>query len=1401
MDPDEQLRLMTAADEVDRTSYDSRMEGYRASQEEVLQAQQEAEEEEQRQAAEDAARKEEANRSILDVNIIPPFLRGEGARDFIPAEERKDVGDYAKGMGYDPDVIRDRLSVPGIATVDFGMDAVSTLVPPLGPLDDAYDAATADLFQDPAAKAARGPLSVIIPSFGLGAAVTAGAKTLQAPSLVKGLKALGYNALGSGAIGYVSDESETEETISNKIQDYFGLKTPFVIEDGDSPTIRRIKTGADEVGLSIFGDVLGAAFTLGKPLLKWFSPKNDVAQKVASEVSETFIDADTASAVANIDARIAGDTSLSKAEISELTKIRDNYLTQARTVGYSDATEVPMNSLVEQAQDSRQIQLDTEAIEKLSREVEAGPMSFGPSVPKYDPVIQSDLASEATVARQAQPPLVAARQQLDYALNKTGVDVGGTAQPLTKNMLDKVVGPNGTPTRELVDAVNDQAQLTGDWETYWGQFRFTQRERMQEAIRGFGEIMNITDPKDLDFIFKDQNLYRINAGGDFVEFLNDWNADAVGLAIKPVAIQIRQLMDPNVNLTSLRLQDGIARDIQTISETMMKNPEIGDKDTLVNSLFNKLEFLLKEYAKAKSVPGLMLQNRKLAQRYQAFMQADNLAFKFTAEEVDELLDISNRAEAISNVKNAQIDELMTSFRNADTKDLLPLIDAFMRSDGDITNIRAMMDWAAGQLDPRSLIVSPKNRNGARQMTLGATDAATFFYGNILSIPSVIKAGLGATLGTTFRSLSKLVPATATSLKRGDLTELQATFLAVNSIYENNARSLKFAISQYKRAQADPSNVMAVARKRDSYLEGLRDRSMIDRAGEIWMQDPLKNFGQATLYQINRGIFNIGQTRTFRGVNSGLSAVDSFIAANQAIQEARYAAFMTVTENGKLPLDVEKFRKASQNVYDSFFDNNGQITNEMVRVATGELALNLDTPLGRIISKTTNSYPILRTLLPFPNTSANDLYSSLSWSPVPAVKDLGGKYSAVLWAKTPEQVKDAMALHGVTEQQMLSEDIFAMHGRLKGEYATRMWIGSALGASLYGYAMDGGITAGGAGSADHRRRLRKDNYPFYSIRMPNGRFINYQAFPQPAKGIFTILGTMAEGSDILGAEINRNHLEKLGFVFTSTLSEGVGLQALQPYVDLIIGGDGNISIERIASQLARGWVPQGGNLGAFENMINDAVMEVQGDVLESVGARLPFISDAIGDTPDVYTGNPTRVTMSPVLRLLNGITGVNIYDNPEPWRATLNEIGWSAQKKYETDPGTGFQTPNSFRREILQRMGDGINGRKMWRDIEVVLKRKSNQDIIKRVIALREAGATDLQVRLEGTDLFNELDGIQKRYEDHAIAGLQRDNADYAALVQNVQTMNNARQGNYSNMDLSKDLVAEQNRLKEVLNFK
>ena len=112
-----------------------------------------------------------------------------------------------------------------------------------------------------------------------------------------------------------------------------------------------------------------------------------------------------------------------------------------------------------------------------------------------------------------------------------------------------------------------------------------------------------------------------------------------------------------------------------------------------------------------------------------------------------------------------------------------------------------------------------------------------------------------------------------------------------------------------------------------------------------MQDPLKNFGQATLYQINRGIFNIGQTRTFRGVNSGLSAVDSFIAANQAIQEARYAAFMTVTENGKLPLDVEKFRKASQNVYDSFFDNNGQITNEMVRVATGELALNLDTPLG------------------------------------------------------------------------------------------------------------------------------------------------------------------------------------------------------------------------------------------------------------------------------------------------------------------------------------------------------------------------------------------------------------------------------------------------------------------------
>ena len=75
-----------------------------------------------------------------------------------------------------------------------------------------------------------------------------------------------------------------------------------------------------------------------------------------------------------------------------------------------------------------------------------------------------------------------------------------------------------------------------------------------------------------------------------------------------------------------------------------------------------------------------------------------------------------------------------------------------------------------------------------------------------------------------------------------------------------------------------------------------------------------------------------------------------------------------------------FKKASDDVYKSFFDSDGLITDKAVDFATREIALNLDSSMIKGLNGVLQRVPLLRSIFMFPRTQANSIAMMGKWSP-------------------------------------------------------------------------------------------------------------------------------------------------------------------------------------------------------------------------------------------------------------------------------------------------------------------------------------------------------------------------------------------------------------------------------------
>jgi hypothetical protein len=1193
-------------------------------------------------------------------------------------------------------------AVTGQALSDFGMDAVGS-IPGLGWVDDDYDEKTK--WQNEDLQNVREKMSLIVPSLLAGGAATYATGGLAAPLVVKGLAALGVSTVLDVGVTALSDESEKADNMFRDLNDAFPqLNIPENLQtlDGDSPEVRTEKHLYDSIGLSIVGETLGFAMQLGKPIMKWMKPLNKTAESYKASQLATMIDEPTAKALSDIDGMMAsGEVDPRQLENLQLKK---NQLIQESTeTGSSSVSNSGLESAAERADTSRQMQIDQDGMDALRE---------APDSIDYNPNITSAITDPVNTPRLTVDAGSVAKNMLDTTAIKRGVATGNPPVLLTPTMIRKGIGVDGT-TRNMVMGVTEETRAVGRFIGVANKFRFSIQDMNKAAWQIYTDIMEAADSNAIRQLFASNRDVKTILG-EQIDFINEEQATAVGFAMRDL---VQTYLGREVTESSARVMDTIGREVSTQAQAVKQfGDSVANTPEIMNQVLDKMNFLTDEYAVNKYIAGWTLNNKKFWQR------------RFGNQAAEELTTQREMFDAAIKTKKGLSREFTKELKRVaaeDPKMASILVDAFTISDGDVTTLAKMNKYMMDQLNPLSMIWSPKGG-----MSMFASGMWAVRYNNILSGLAAIRAGVGSTVSLTLKPINAMVGLGIESLVTGDPTFIRSGMYAYGSYVETNRRAFKLLWQNYKKANVDPDSVVDMARK--DYVQFNEEKfKVFDAAAEKWAEEG--SWGKRFLYGWTKNNHNISRSKYMRYSTNAMVGIDAFTNSTMASQAARFQAYWDASKNGLSP---KAMMEAEKQNYANFFTPDGLIKDSAVKNAAGEINMNLDTPLSEAIGGLTDQVPIAKSLFTFPRTGIGAINMALSYTPFNALPFIRTKYGKILKAGDDiDAITDALAAHGIDYNT--TPNALNIYKNLRAEYRGRLATGAAMASGLMAYGFSGNVR--GSGHHDpSRRQKERDNlgYVPFTAKIPGtDKWFDYRGLGEPIASLMTIIGNSSYYMGQIDQPVHQDILDKITWTITAAYTNQTFLSQLEPLAALINLDENAVS--KFLANEARSFVPLSGAAGVLANGISSSQKDINNDLLKYVQNRLPGVNAMLPERIDYWTGEPLNDIDNPFLRALNAINPLKVSDGVEPWRVTLLELGYDGLSLISKDTSGSLEYPEEVREQLYIEMGKT----KPYKEVKKILAKPRYQQFIKDVIAQRRQGKTSQDVAMQTSPLWDELNQV------------------------------------------------------------
>ena len=1275
------------------------------------------------------------------------------------------INNYAKRPG-----VSSVVNSLGDGATDFVFDVIGHL-PGGGRIDDWYDEHTYN--NSDVLRGTREFGSLLIP--GMYGGKMASNLLTRAPKLARFLGIVGTDVAITGA----ADVSETDETLTKTAVDMFPnivgprgwIPVPEVLinKDSDSPEVTTYRNQLEAAGIPVVGNVLGWALTRGGPLIKkgvgafnkayiakekkimgFFKAKDEAANLYKNNEISKAADPKKLIRLAEIDEIFASGMLTTKeqtqfvAEKTQLLKDLDRW----ENIEHFDTYHT--KTIKKQAQSA--------AVDKMQRD---------PTNLDLDPDVSPNIVNDSANARQSVRPGNVAKNMVDVTTNEMGLTKGNSIPIVTDSVIRKVAKAGGK-ARDITVDLAEKSLKAGDFESQVLGIKISRHMMSDASFNLLSKYLNAADGKTLKKMFIDK--------ANMNDFGNGLKVASLGKDESEAALAAYQILNDRylgrpIAETTARVMETLGGEVSAISEAQRTLKGFADQKHINAMIRQKMSILYPEYRMTQHVWGVQGNILK--------GNINNLSR--SPRQTKTILRNLEQAENSFHAKARQLTQTLEKLENTHPELMEPLSIAFEMSKGEVRTQAGLLEWAAKQVDPKGMIVSPKGFNGRRdQMNMFATATWSYGYNNILSGLSTLRAVVGngkelankpinAVLGHIWQ-----IPAKGLQLEK-----VKKMFYMYGAVQETNARALTYMWETIKKVNHDPDAMIDSFRKDFSTQRG-QEWTVLDGVAEHWRKTD--DVGQLMQYDAAKTMDAFSRTRYSRFAMTGMTGVDGYTTSYMATMHARMRAYDEVlTEHGKVTPGLLKI--AEEKHYKSMFNSKGMLTDAAVKNATGEVALNLDTNVSKIFSDATTAVPALKPVMMFPRSGDNGMRLALSYIPLANIPGIN-KYGDTIFAKTDDQIDKALRGHGLSLDHPNGRQIFE---QLRTEYIGRQVFSGILVNRLWAYAMDGNIRGNGHYNGQRRINERRElGYEPLMARLPTGQWVSYRGIPG-VQQVLSIIGDLSYYSRDLEQPFMEDIHRKLIWTVAAGFLNDTPLGGLEPLVSLV-GGDTS-GTKRLWGNSIRVGIPFSGTAGVLQNAIDGARRDINDNVIEVVKSRLPIASRDIAYARDIWTGSKINDTNNPWLARLNAFNPIKVQDGNEDWREWLQEISYRGTSKLTKD-STGTYEYNAEEREAIYEL---IGKQQPYKELKKLMNNPKYKHQTGLMRAHRVTGDDlkydKMEIKSDLLPVYDEIDAILKRAQENAEIELLQTRPDIFETIKYQRLINHyVKQGR---IDEARKLAKEQ----------
>ena len=1138
------------------------------------------------------------------------------------------------------------LMVPGMGLADWGMDVIGN-VPGLGWIDDEWDKRTQ--FKNPAFQTARKIGSVVVPTMLFSGAYLKSQAAVGASRIRQGAALLGIDTAVLGASD-MTDEPTVLQTFAETWPKTFGkggtLPVPdaFILNDDTNRYTRKLIHMLENGPWALAGNALGYVAARGKPVMKWFIPKDKKAINYKNLEIAKRADNKIHVRISEIDQALATKPNRTDAKIlrDEKAKLQNELTTVTGGETY-----------VNKRERSKEIQSEAAGASKAVDGEEGFDPDITPGIvdgTKYSSIPEGNIAKNA----------------YDTSMIKL---VGGEADALptpilTENTRRKALRVSGkdSPVRATTLDIEMQASQMGDFSILENNIKLGISEMNKAAEEIFISIM-AADPKNVKPIFDNERVYQ-KIGEQIIPYLNENAARAALWTIREIHDRI---IGAPIMRTSGRIMDTSGREVAATAQAIREAGDAIDYESVMDSLLYKLMYISTEYGINQKVASAQLKLKQLAAE-------TGPGFSNAAETLDGILTEFKRSENAIHAKAIRWTKELKRVSQENPLALEPLIRVFEHTNGDIDTLIKLQKYMENKVTPMGYLKSPT----PGEMNLFAKGTWGVAFNNMLSGLAPINALKGASTMLTLKPLTSFTGAAMmVPFRKGDFSAIKRAIYYYSGGWETMRRALRDGYQIMKKVNNDP-DAMASAIRKDFIVKDDKAFDLVKKYNDVWELegDWLRSFQWKTAEMLR----NMYKMKAFRTGTTGMAFVDGATDTFMETWLRRVRAYDNVFTDSGGVVTKEALEKAEKLVHAGSFDENRVIKDEALKAFSGEIKFTVDDKLSANIDRVTRSYPILKNIWTFTRARSNAMKNALSWGVLGDIPGLT-KYGDTIWARTDEEKIAAMVRHGIPAND---PNILAIHEAMQDEYVGRLGVSIGTVASLYGIAMSGAIH--GAGHYNQSRRNREMKYfghrPF-TMDLGFGRF-SYEHWPM--KFMIAAIGDLGYYANDIDQPLLEDWFRKLAWLFNAALLGENPIAGTGEVFDLA-GGNWEQLARYTSNKAFSSFAPWSGAQVALDNMIYDGFKDVQGELIDYIKMKSPVTSWDVPNERDIITGGYLGYS-NPWQSFVNGATGLGMaLDGQEPWRQWLIRLNWKGMKMLSKSPDGTVEFDNESRQWIANWIAD------------------------------------------------------------------------------------------------------------------